>query len=167
MAEPSLFGKHKFYDVATFKNGKLSGEFISYYSNKQINFRVNYKSGRPNGPFFWNQINGTALIKGTFKYGKPDGIWEYCDLDNIYQRGEFKKGHKTGRWQVYANSGSTSLSKNQTKKELIAEYYFDKGLEIDPEDHPQFLKMQKDKDADWHSFVRTDGSLPIVDINDD
>ncbi len=54
-------------------DGILQGEWLCYYANGQIQWKVNYKDGEPEGEDLYYHNNGQLGLKKYFKDGKKEG----------------------------------------------------------------------------------------------
>ena len=61
----------------------FTGTSVGYHENGQLEFRSNYKDGKPEG--LWKRFheNGQLEGRGNSKNGEPDGLWE-----NFHENGQ-------------------------------------------------------------------------------
>lgn len=98
-----------------YKEGKLEGLKITYYTNDQITEKTEYKDGLKNGidnyyspegvllkkliykndqlqgPAYYYDSNGNVIIEGNYKEGKKDGIWKYYNNGKLIKEETFPK----------------------------------------------------------------------------
>ena len=86
----------------TFKNGKLDGEWLSYYENGQLAIKSNYKNGNLDGAYLEYSREGQLIIEVNYVDGQPDGTFKRYSYNNaVEQIGEYDKGAKVGKWITY------------------------------------------------------------------
>ncbi|MDT8413244.1 MAG: hypothetical protein RQ875_12325 [Vicingaceae bacterium] len=83
-----------------YKNGKIDGEYSSYYRNKNIKFRVEYKNDVLWNVYEYNDEEGNELDFGSFKDGNGH-IIKYDSDGVIEEEGEVKNGLREGVWKYY------------------------------------------------------------------
>ena len=76
------------------KNGKAEGEWLSYYENGQLKYKINYKDGKAEGEWLWYYENGQLEMKGNYKDGKFEGQWLNYDENGKLYRTEIYKNDK-------------------------------------------------------------------------
>jgi hypothetical protein len=64
-----------------FKNGRMEGLWVKYWSNGQLHFKGNHRNGKHEGYWEYYLENGQLDAKGNYKNGKQEGYWVF---DNVY-----------------------------------------------------------------------------------
>ena len=72
------------------KNGKLEGEWVSYWDNGQLESRGYYKNGKMEGKWITHHNRGQLKSHGNYKNGKMVGKW------NVYSGRGVPNKEKTG-----------------------------------------------------------------------
>ncbi len=84
--------------------GKLTGEQLVYYPNRQLAEKKNYINGKLQGPSMWYSVKGVVLksyiyendeLHGEAKFFNPKG--------ELITQGQYKRGKKDGIWKNYEN----------------------------------------------------------------
>ena len=81
----------------SYKNGKLDGSYVSYYSNGQLQLKGDFKNGKKDGSWVSYYNDGRVSSKGNLKNGYNEGYWVWYNEDGtIFERltGTYKKGKK-------------------------------------------------------------------------
>ena len=100
-----------------YKNGKLDGMKVTYYTNGEIteeteykngikngkdNFyspegiqikKLNYRNGLLQGPAYYYDSNGSILLEGNYKEGKKHGLWKHYEGGVLIKEETFPKYH--------------------------------------------------------------------------
>ena len=86
---------------ANYKDGKLHGQYTSYFDNGQLSRTGKYVNGKKHGLWSFYYSNGQLSKKGEYQRGQKIGVWDsYWINGNLYTRGEYTLGSKGthGRW---------------------------------------------------------------------
>jgi antitoxin component YwqK of YwqJK toxin-antitoxin module len=85
-----------------YKNGKLDGMKVTYYTNDQITEETEYKDGLKNGKDNFYSPEGVQIKKLIYKNGFLHGPAYYYDSNgSIILEGNYKDGKKDGLWKHY------------------------------------------------------------------
>lgn len=104
------------------KEGKRSGKWIDYYSDKKICDLGNYINNLRDGPWTFFFEDGSIEQKGVYLKGKEDGKWTwYYNSGHIWREEEFINGKEEGFYKEIDTTG----------KVLVAGQYFDGAKEGD------------------------------------
>jgi len=99
-----------------YKNGKLNGEQLIYYSDGQITEFAIYEDGLKNGITSKYASNGILIEEITYKKGKPNGLAKYFELNgNLKETGLYKDGKRVGKWEYYLE-GKVATDQEKKKK---------------------------------------------------
>jgi uncharacterized protein len=115
-------------EIIELKNG--TGNYISHYSNKKVDFSGNYILGVAHGKFQWNCVNGNVSTTGAYYNGMKDGPWKWYYPDGkIKIEGINKYGEKDGKWTYYFESGKIEKTENYINGVLQGDitWYYENG----------------------------------------
>jgi len=102
-----LYFHEKSADIMTrehYKNGKLDGKKITYYTNEQVTEEIQYVMGVKEGPNNYYAPDGILLKKLQYRDDLLVGQAFYYDAHgNLSIEGSYKKGKKNGLWKYYKN----------------------------------------------------------------
>ncbi|MBN2524099.1 MAG: toxin-antitoxin system YwqK family antitoxin [Bacteroidales bacterium] len=97
----------------TFRNGKLDGEFITYYKDGSINRKGEFIDGRYNGKWEQWAENGKKLYEVHYKNDSLCGdfrIWYSTGV--LKQKGVYAENTRSGLWIEYDEAGMIIRKKN-------------------------------------------------------
>lgn len=77
----AYFSINKPIMIVNFKNGKLQGKYIGYYSNGLLKYEQNYKEGKLSGYERFYHPNGQLKQTGQFTNGQPTGEFKLYNED--------------------------------------------------------------------------------------
>lgn len=84
-------------EKGSFDNGLKKGKWITYYENGQINKKDSYnENGKLTGPFEYYFENGQTFQKGNYHNGNLDGWWEQHYRGGVPREIEYKTLYKDG-----------------------------------------------------------------------
>lgn len=92
--------------LAEIQNGKLHGNYISWYRNQQISEKGTNVNGMKDG--LWTQWheNGQKSIEGTYTSGSKDGLWtEWYTNGQKSIEGTYINGSEDGSWTYWNKNG--------------------------------------------------------------
>jgi antitoxin component YwqK of YwqJK toxin-antitoxin module len=92
----------------SFKDGKISGEYVSYYENGQLSYKLNYVNGELHGEGVSYHENGRLFFIENYVNDKKHG--EYVDYyedvnGETFHRGNYVNGKRHGEWVTYYPPG--------------------------------------------------------------
>jgi antitoxin component YwqK of YwqJK toxin-antitoxin module len=112
-------GSYKLYDengnleqTGTYKNGKLEGSPIVYYTNYYPDSNIiketgSYKDGKEYGTITTYYKNGQIHYKMEYKYGERNGLSiGYYENGALYEKGSFIDNKPNGKSYRYFKNGS-------------------------------------------------------------
>ncbi len=130
-------GKIHGFKSGGFKKGKKNGEWVSYHKNGQLQYKINYKDGKPeDGPTEWYYENGQVWGKFNYKDGKLNGLLERFHENGQLQRKENRKdGKLDGLYESYWWNGQLSKKGiyKDGKPDGLWVYFYDDGSLIKTE----------------------------------
>jgi antitoxin component YwqK of YwqJK toxin-antitoxin module len=90
----------KIYRIENYKDGKLDGLSMEFYSNKKIKEIKSYSGGVQSGIEYGYHVNGSLWIISTIENGERDGLQYNYDLGNrLIQITRWNKGKVVGHWK--------------------------------------------------------------------
>ena len=94
-------------------NGKLEGEYKTFFKNLKPTIIANYKNGLLHGSYKRYSIKGFVYQDLQYKNGKLNGLASYYNRlnGNILKKGNYINGDKVGIWEFYFE-GELSETKN-------------------------------------------------------
>lgn len=95
------------YQKSDFVDGKQHGEFIEYFQNGQISYKIFYKEGIEDGEWVWYTDGGTLIKRVNYNEGKLHGEWiSYYDNGQVWLKGQYENGEEVGEWFAYDEEGN-------------------------------------------------------------
>ena len=70
------------------ENFEISGQWLWYYENGDMQSQVNYRHGFKNGLFQYYYKNGNIKIQGKYKKDKRNGVWLINGKKRKYRNGK-------------------------------------------------------------------------------
>jgi len=123
-----------------YKNGVLSakavmdmsytnGPYTGYYSNGQIESKVQFSSNNKTGPEISFYPDGAKKSEGNWENGLRSGEWKFYSAKGyLVEKGPFMNGQKNGDFETYFPDGSVkSKGKYEAGKQKGAWVYFEEG----------------------------------------
>lgn len=105
--------------VETFKNGKLNGKSIVFYTDGKIASETNYVEGVKEGVFKKYSKEGVVLEEIPYKNNQFSGLVTYRDIKgNLLAQGHYEKGLKKGIWKYYENGKLVKEEDTEAKKTI-------------------------------------------------
>ncbi|NVJ89903.1 MAG: hypothetical protein HWD82_10770 [Flavobacteriaceae bacterium] len=81
---------------------KLEGNISYFYKNRIVYRKVFYKDGKLNGKFLEYYSTGELREIGSYNNGLRDGNWkEYYKNGKIKKKGKYSKGERVGVWKTF------------------------------------------------------------------
>ena len=91
----------------SYKNGKEVGEWLTFYGNGQLHWKVYKKNGKREGPAVSYYKDGQLQNKENYKNDKRHGpSISFHENGNVSDEGNWKNGKKVGEWVYYNIDGS-------------------------------------------------------------
>lgn len=104
-------------------NGKKNGEFITFYTNGNVEKTGLIKQNANVGEWKYYYPDGTLESRGHFVKDTPHGLWErFHKTGELKQKGSYKFGLEDGEWLFFDEEGK-----------LIKFYYYIEGKIINPQ----------------------------------
>lgn len=98
-------------------NGKKNGEFITFYTNGNIEKTGWIKQNANIGEWKYFYPDGTLESRGQFDKDHPHGFWQhFYKTGKLKQSGSYKYGLEDGEWLFYDEDGK-----------LIKFYFYSEG----------------------------------------
>ena len=120
--------------VSEYKNGKVHGHQISFYSNGKIAHSLYYSNGVENGPWIYFWGNGNVRNLGYYLDGKLEGLVRSFDTSgNVVRISEYKNGKLDGIDLRLYSSGNIKLITYYTggqENGIRKEYADNAGFEL-------------------------------------
>jgi len=109
--------------------------FEKYYTNGQLNYRLNLNGSRRHGPFELYDEHGEMIEKGSYSWDEiKDGPFEgYFEDGQLYRRCFYKNGLLEGSFEEYHPNGQLYRRcdyKNGLREGIFEEYYIFGKLNI-------------------------------------
>ncbi len=105
------------YDVV---DGKKEGEFITYYSNDNIQISGKMKGNKNVGEWKYYFPDGSLETSGFFDNDSASGKWFwYNQKGQILEEGSFLAGLREGEWKTYDSTGAISIIRIYKNNEVI------------------------------------------------
>lgn len=97
-------GSDKVMTREFYKDGKLDGEWMTYYPNGQVTELITYMGGIKEGSNRYYSPEGTLLKDLNYIKDQLDGEAIYYNAKgDMVIKGFYKNGKKNGLWITYAN----------------------------------------------------------------
>ncbi len=109
-------------EESNYFNGKLDGEYRSYFVAGQVKAEGAYLNGRRTGEWItYYSVNGEKKSEGSYIHGKKQGEWRYYHSKGYMRcKGDLVNDMQEGVWIYYNEEGK-----------IIEQKTFSKGYEID------------------------------------
>ncbi|WP_265420795.1 toxin-antitoxin system YwqK family antitoxin [Aeromonas salmonicida] len=110
-----------------YKNGKTEGKSVSFYSNGNLEYEINYINGKAEGAEKWYYENGKTKETRTYKNGIYEGIRKnYYESGKIKSELTYKNNKREGPLKSYYESGEVRGEynyKNGSQEGIGRSYY--------------------------------------------
>lgn len=109
--------------METYKNGMLSGESITYYSESGEPAEiVMYENNKKHGKLFKYFPDGVLMTESYYVDGQPHGDFLHYHPDGKLQiRGKYYYGIQAGNWEYFNEDGNPVTEEDFTKQEEVEE----------------------------------------------
>src|SRR5690625_4252307 len=103
----------------TYKNNKLDGWKIIYYTNGKIAEKTHFLNGLKDGELIIYSENGQVLQQYKYKDNRLHGNSKVFDaLGNITSEGNYKQGHRDGKWKFYTEGKLDSIQNYPLQRQV-------------------------------------------------
>ena len=122
------YHKGMIYELRTYKNDTLDGNYIKYHENGKVSIEGSYREGLKNGTWHTYDNSGRITYIQNYVAGLPDGHFRayHWFTDVVSREGNYKQGKKHGVFREYTIDG-----------ELFKEEKYHMGVLVDSK---QFLQ---------------------------
>jgi antitoxin component YwqK of YwqJK toxin-antitoxin module len=99
-----------------------AGQARAWYSNRQLQYRGQFRNDKPVGPFFWWHENGNRSTVGQFdRDGNRTGKWIWWHENGLKQiEGSYRIGQPSGTWRSWSEDGQLIKTKNyESEREAV------------------------------------------------
>jgi antitoxin component YwqK of YwqJK toxin-antitoxin module len=136
--DDNITGRWKyFYDNGNLKRetdynskGEISGDYISYFENGEINEHLRYKDGKLDGISRIYRANASLKVEIGFKDDNPDDLRKYYnDHSGLDEEQPYSEGKVNGVVKSYHKEGTLASEITYVKSEMDgpAKYYHSNG----------------------------------------
>ncbi len=167
-----LFSSGKVRAKYTISCGNYINDFVRYFPDGSLIYKVSYVSDKREGKYEWIGVNGQKSIDGYYQDDLAEGAWRYYAYNGKLSReGNYRGGSMDSIWMYYHENGkleSVGTFLND-ERQGITRYY-------SPEGNPLFEKkldegvmlayrsIVENENAEWKPFTGT-GKLEFKNKN--
>ncbi len=104
-------------EEANYFNGKLDGDYRSYFVAGQVKSEGSYTNGKRNGEWAnYYAVNGEKKSEGAYVMGIKQGEWKYYHSKGYMKcKGNFVNDVQDGIWTFYGPDGKVTETKQYSK----------------------------------------------------
>jgi TPR repeat protein len=130
------YGNGQLEQLATYRDGKLHGDFLLYHENGNLWREGKYIDNKREGTWKEYHVNGEVSEMRNYTDGSANGSYQqFYENGQLAEMGQFERGDREGEWKEFHENGNLksqgTYSSDQKQGEWL--YFNEKGRRANKE----------------------------------